>query len=399
MRLSTGLCRSIVVAASAAIFAAAIVLFPAPAHSQSCDLGSIVNDFANIGGALTGPACDAAYADSAALTVAVSVLGGLLAADPSAGKSFCGEAQNAFSNGQTATDINQLVSNYFGAGVGTDLVTAVAGAAGGPLSTLSCACTIDQGIGQIGSDIGSCFEAVVCAGVQLISGHPGSPCQCTHPLPVANNNCTAPLNCQELSHENDLDCQGVILEDASQNPPNYQVSGNYVIDFSYGWDGSSYWCSPQHFCSCPSPMKLVKVPVSWDSNIVMFTCQCPNNPNDSNDPSNTHPPPPPLGMPASLAPAPPLECICNNTGRVALPEGSPYGICPNLTGQQCAPGQENVNNICVRPCSDPTQLQLADGSCCDPRQASACGTCCPGGQAPNPTTGNCSPIVIVPIRQ
>jgi hypothetical protein len=390
------LSRSIVVAASVAIFAAAIISFPTAARSQSCDLGSIINDFANIGDALTGPACDAAYADSTALTLAATGLGGLLAADPSAGKSLCDAAQNAFSNGQTATDINQLVSNYFGPGVGSDLVTAVAGAAGGPLATLSCACTIDQGIGQIGSDIGSCFETALCDVFKLFPGQTCGTCQ--HPLPTPGADCAAPLSCAQNAHATDFDCTNAVYEDVTQKPPNYMVSGNYILDYSYGC-GSCQWCSPQHFCSCPSPMKLVQVPVEWDrQNIAMFTCQCPNNPKDSNDPSNTHAPPPPPGIPESLAPPPPLQCICNNTGRVALPEGSPYGICPNLTGQQCAAGQQNVDNICVTPCSDPTKLQLADGSCCDPKQVSACGACCPSGQAPNPTTGNCSPIVLLPIR-
>jgi hypothetical protein len=321
-----------------------------------------------------------------------TALGVLLAADPSAGKSLCGEAQNAFSNGQSAANINQLVTNYFGGGVGSDLVSALSSVAG-PLATLSCACSIDQGIGQIANDIGSCFEAAVCAGVELITQ---KPCNCTHPLPTANDNCTAPLKCAKQAHATDAECRDDILEDVTQNPPNYKVSGNYILDFNYTWDGSSYWCSPQHFCSCPSPMKLVQVPVDWDQNVAMFTCQCPNdpsNPNDPNDPNNTHPPSAPPGV------APALECICNNTGQVAKPEGSPYGICPNLTGKQCPKGQMNVDNECVTPCSDPTKLQTADGSCCDPTQVSACGSCCPSGESPNPKTGNCSPIVIKPIRQ
>jgi hypothetical protein len=387
-----GLGRSIGAAAWAAVFAAGTVFFATPARSDSCDLGSIINDFANIGEALTGPACDQAYGDSTALTVAATALGVLLAADPSAGKSLCNEAQAALSNGQSAANINQLVTNYFGTGVGSDLVGALSSAAG-PLATLSCACSIDRGVGQIANDIGSCFEAAVCQGVELITP---KPCNCTHPLPTANDNCTAPLKCAKQAHAADAECKDDILEDVTQKPPNYKVSGNYILDFNYTWDGSSYWCSPQHFCSCPSPMKLVQVPVDWDQNVAMFTCQCPtdpSNPNDPNTPNNTHAPPAPPGVP------PALECICNNTGQVAKPEGSPYGICPNLAGKQCPPGQKNVDNECVTPCSDPTKLQMADGSCCDPQQVSACGSCCPSGQSPNPKTGNCSPVVIKPIRQ
>jgi hypothetical protein len=386
-----GLCRSIVAAACAAVFAAGIVSLPNPARSDSCDLGSIVNDFSNIGDALTGPACDQAYADSGVLTAAAIALGALLAADPSAGKSFCGDVQNAFSNGQSLGNIDQLVSNYF-PGAGAELASALASVAG-PLATLSCACSIDQGVGQIGNDIGSCFEAVICDGVQLLSGHPGGSCECTHPLPVAGGDCAAPLKCAQTVHANDPECAGAVYENVTQIPPNYQVSGNYILDDNYSWDGSSYWCGPQHFCSCPSPMQLVQVPVDWDQNVRMFTCQCPNNASNPNDSNNTHPPPTPPGV------APPLQCICNNTGQVARPTNSTYGSCPDLVGKPCPPGQQNVENACVMPCADPTKLQMGDGSCCDPTQVSACGTCCPTGQAPNPRTGNCSPVKLVPIRQ
>lgn len=389
-----GLCRSIVAAAWSAVFAAGMASLPAPAHSQSCDLGSIVNDFSNIGDALTGRACDQAYSDSAALTVAAGALGALLAADPSAGKSLCGDVQNLFSNGQSAANLNQIVNNYFGSGIGpgSELIGVLSQVAG-PLATLSCACSIDQGIGQIGTDIGSCFEAVICAGVQFLSGHPGGSCECTHPLPVAGDDCAAPLKCATTAHANDPECADAVYENVTQNPPNYQLSGNYILDDGYSWDGSSYWCGPQHFCSCPSPMKLVQVPVDWDQQVAMFTCQCPNDAGNPNNSNNTHAPPTPPGV------APPLQCICNNTGQVARPTNSTYGSCPDLTGKQCPPGQMNVENNCVTPCSDPTKLQMADGSCCDPTQVSACGACCPKGQAPNPRTGNCSPVKIEPIRQ
>ena len=104
----------------------------------------------------------------------------------------------------------------------------------GPLATLSCACSIDQGVGQIANDIGSCFEAAVCAGIQLISGHPGQPCDCTHPLPVAGDDCAAPLKCAQTAHATDPECTDAIYESVTQNPPNYQISGNYILDDSGG---------------------------------------------------------------------------------------------------------------------------------------------------------------------
>ncbi len=387
MRLCGGLSRSIVAAVTAAIFAAAAMLFPAPARSQSCNLGDLVNAFANIGDTLSGPACDQAYADTGTLTAAAGALGILLAADPSAGQSLCDAANTAFSNGQSAANINNMVSAYFG-GTGldlavNDLVSALSSVAG-PLATLSCACSIDQGVGQIATDIGSCFEAALCDAVKALGGECNT---CKPELPTPNGNCTPPLDCAKFAHAQDADCYGDIVEDTGVSPPSYKVSGNYILDYGNG-------CGSPRFCSCPSPMTLVQVPVEWNQPWdVMFTCQCPSNPNNKNDPNNTHPPPAPPGV------APALECICDNTGKVALPAGGAGGICPNLIGKQCPPGQQNVDNECVTPCADPTKVQMADGSCCDPKQVSQCGLCCRSGQAPNPTTGNCSPIVLKPIRQ
>ena len=103
-----------------------------------------------------------------------------------------------------------------------------------------------------------------------------------------------------------------------------------------------------------------------------MTRQCPNDPSNPND-CKQHP----CTAYAAWRRRRRLECICNNTGQVARPTNSTYGSCPDLTGKQCPKGQKNVENQCVTPCSDPTKLQMADGSCCDPKQVSACGTCCP----------------------
>ena len=48
-------------------------------------------------------------------------------------------------------------------------------------------------------------------------------------------------------------------------------------------------------------MKLVQVPVDWDQQVAMFTCQCPNDPSNPNDANNTHAPPTPPGVYAALA--------------------------------------------------------------------------------------------------
>jgi hypothetical protein len=63
-------------------------------------------------------------------------------------------------------------------------------------------------------------------------------------------------------------------------------------------------------------------------------------------------------------------------------------MCPSLVGQVCPLGQTNYGGKCLPTCPG-NQAPMANGLCCDPGQASACGQCCPQGQRPAPVTGGC----------
>jgi len=196
-----------------------------------------------------------------------------------------------------------------------------------------------------------------------------------------------------------------VIYASPSNPPSYFThntqNGQVVVDVVDGWDGHSYWCSPDRYCFCPSPLTLKQIPVNYlGDGTVMFTCQCPTAADRNNDPTQgTHP----LNPSGSLA----YVCICDSTGLPAVPPdwGQPNGpggnnlnpthsICPiPLTGVPCpVAGQIRVsNNKCVAPCTKPGEVMTPDGICCDPNNVAECGQCCGPGLVPNPANGTCMP--------
>ncbi len=362
--------RRLFIANRTAVLAAVLIAFATPASAQKCDINALVNAI----GSISGPACGSAADDPGALTGAAAALGVFLAADQAAGTNFCNAAQNAYDNITSGQNQSQTIQNLLGpyGSVVGDLTSALTSVAN-PLATASCACSIDQGIAQLGNNGVACLQNAICGIQQSVLNEP---CACIPPLPIANTNCTPPISCTfNAQSGSQPECTGALEEDTGVNPPSYKVTGQTVTDFTDGWNGSDKYCTAFSFCSCPSPMTLKEWPVNYLGGIVMFSCQCP------------------AGTSLSTAPGPgaPLVCICDNTKQPALPANSPYGSCPDLTGPLCATGQVAVGNKCVTPCSNPSQIPLANGSCCDPKQASSCGLCCPSGQSPDPTTGNCTP--------
>jgi hypothetical protein len=85
----------------------------------------------------------------------------------------------------------------------------------------------------------------------------------------------------------------------------------------------------------------------------MFLCACPAG---SSPPSNE------TGPGSST-------CVCNNGPQAGQP----------------LPG----NGVCAPVCQK-TLVPVAGGACCAPTQVSACGDCCPAGQTPDATTGQCA---------
>jgi hypothetical protein len=363
---------------AAAVLAAA----PVSARADGCSVDDLWNAIESTASAITSEACAAACADTAGAgcTAAAGITAGLGVAAASQGQGavdgFCSQVNNA----QTAVgDVGALQSWANAAGMSLDLVSAL-GSIGDPLSIVQCSCSLEQGVNQLGGDTLSCFQDAIC-GLQQDLGWGG--CGCHPPPPVAAN-CTPPPDC--VINNTDPGCENAIYG-AQSNPPGQIVkslsNGTMVVDVTDGWDGKSYWCSPDRYCFCPSPMKLAAVPNDYmnggtpSNGYVIYYCQCPNlGPGQT-----TH---------AAAASGPLAEvCICDSTGLAAVPPvksivNPTASICPiPLTGIPCPSGEVRVGSKCVAPCTSKSQVMTPYGACCDPTQVTSCGTCCPAGTVPD----------------
>ena len=363
----------------------AFAVFAVPARGDDgCSLQQVGQAIDNTYNAATGPACASSYDNSEVLTAVVIAVGGLLAADPNDGQKLC----DAANSGQG--DLTTL-SQYLPADVVSQLQVVA-----DPLAMVSCACSADQGIGQLAGDIVACLgdalKDTICwlQGVVL-----NNPCNCT-PAPPTLASCTPPPGCYEtLVQQNyyDQNCKSI---EGNYGPGYVPVKQTSVSSGTLVTSGVGDSCGGGEYCFCPSPMEVVYEPDNYrndynpSNGFFMVVCRCPNSDHydpkyNPNNPQNTH-----------ALPGAPNVCICDRTGLVAVPPvkttTNPTAvICPTpFLGPPCPPGEERINNQCVKPCSDPSQIQLANGKCCSPSQASSCGECCPSGQAPDPT-GNCSP--------
>jgi hypothetical protein len=364
---------STVSAVRTAALAAAVLALATTARADC--LSDIGNALLNTANAVGSPECETAFSESPEV---VTALAALLAAD----SSVAGQVCNA------VYDLEQ-----WGPTLASSLWTALQ-AAGSPVDIAQCACDISQGLGQLPSDAGACIEGFFCGAANFVGNLTGlgNQCQtCTPPPPVMAN-CTPP------------DCTECRADPSRCNGCNNLLEGYYDPNSVYGSvvqqheaDGSTLvmWqsgsqCTAAEYCFCPSPMT---VQTNWEydpsgDQWYYISCQCPKGTHLAGQPGQQTIP----------------VCICNDTGRPAQPAGSVIGICPNLLGKPCPPGEENIQGRCVTPCPNPAQVQLADGTCCDPSQTAACGLCCPAGQHPDPVTGNCAaashpvPIRLRPLR-
>jgi hypothetical protein len=362
--------------------ALAIAAIVAPGLARaggSCNFGDFLQAVENTVSSLSSGACGAACAEGGAGCFAAGGIGtalGVVAATQGQGSvdNFCTALNTA------ASDATSIQSWLAAAGVGSDLVSAIA-SAGDPISVAQCACDLEQNVGQLSSEASSCFQDAIC-GLQQDLGFGG--CSCTPPAPVA------------------VACSQIVGDNSSPAPTRVDklTNGTLVTDLRQGWDGHSQYCSPQQYCFCPSPMQVVEQPdyallgsdpwpcqsqtdyyCAWT-----YSCQCPQlGPGQT-----THP----------AAASGPLSqvCLCDSTGLAAVPPVksniNPTGsICPiPLTGIPCPNGQvRDGQGKCVAACASGSQVMTPDGHCCDPTQVTSCGTCCPPGTTPNLTNGTCSP--------
>jgi hypothetical protein len=374
----------------AAAMATALLSSGAPARADGCSVGDLWQAIENIASSVASGDCAAACADTAgagctAAAALTAALGGVAASQgQGAVDGFCGQVNNVQTG---AGDIAALQSWANAAGLSVDLAS-ILGSLGDPLSIAECGCSLEQGLNQLGGDTLSCMQDAIC-GLQQDLGWGG--CACHPPTPVAAD-CTPPPGCAD---NNTLPgCENAIYG-APSNPPGQIVkplsNGTMVIDVTDGWDGSSYWCSPDRYCFCPSPMKLVPVPNNYmnggtpSNGYVIYYCQCPS----LGAGQNTHP---------AAASGPLAEvCICDNTGLAAVPPlkstvNPATSICPiPLTGIPCPGGEVNVGGKCVAACSN-NEVRTPNGACCSPAEVTACGECCPPGTTADLANGTCEPL-------
>jgi len=393
---------SIIAAARSVLLVAGVVTFATAAHADDC-LSGLAQALANTFKAAGSSECETGFGESAE---AVGALAAVVAAGGDVANQVCSDVGDVAKWGSSLPE--PLASE----------LAQLAGALGDVTAIAQCACELGQSISQLPSDVGSCIEQAFCSAANFVGNllQLGNQCQTCSPPPPILGNCTPPDSCVDCWWNPNSDCAAhpekygcANLIEGQLDPFNGFQDTGAVIQTPLPGGGTMIVtaplpdsCAPSLMCICPSPMTVVhkQLDQSGDSSLFptyIVYCECPrnpNNPNDPNDPGNTHLATQP-GQPSIPA------CICDNTGRPAQPPGSPYGICPNLTGPSCPPGQVYSEGACVTPCADPKQIKLANGTCCAPSQAAACGECCPAGQYPDPVTGNCAtgPAPATPVRQ
>ncbi|MCI4679573.1 hypothetical protein K9U39_06680 [Rhodoblastus acidophilus] len=318
-----------------------------------------------------------------------SVLTGVAAAaGQSAVNSFCSQAEGK-------TDVNKIISILKSAGGSSvDQLAGVLNSVGSITSVVKCACETEQGAGSLGSNIGACMEDALCSLQEALGG--GS-CYCTRPPPALARCAAVNQKCEKVMYTEWWrypECQGIGASGSIFNTnPNGQNSGGYMqpwqstLSVTTTPEGTlvqqlpptaeGTGCGGVHYCFCPAPMKInwVHVPnPGSDREFYVLACDCPEG---------THP--------GDVMPNGISSCLCDNTNQPAMLSGlAVHGICPPPA---CPAGQSRMggDGPCVTPCADPKQGMAFDGSCCDPKQMSSCGKCCPLDTFPNSQTGSCEP--------
>jgi hypothetical protein len=390
--------RRIALVLSVTLVAAWATLFPVAPARAGCSLDDVLNSLENALSSIGSSSCAAACSDGVGCGAAAAVVAVLAGVSADAGQgsvnSFCGDISNLLQQVNNGSDDANSVVNALqqatGSSIGQDVLSQLSSAVGSvadPLGVAQCACGVEQGIGQLGSSFGACLQDFLCAGDALL----GSPCTCTAPPPVMANCSQSNANCASWT-DTDPACQGqnsILAGSGGSNIPGYEpvhvstnAGGTLVTTGGDSSDGAGH-CSPVTYCFCPAPMVPTwtfdypwVVNNGWNvdaSQFYIFSCACP---------SGTHM--------AANSPVGLSSCLCDSTNLPAIFGESLVGMCPPPA---CPTGQVRLSptSACVTPCSDPSEGMTFDGACCNPAQLTSCGTCCPPGTTPDPTSGTCNP--------
>lgn len=396
--------RRIAVTISAALLAAAATSAPLTSARAggSCSINDILNGLQNTIETIASSNCAGVTSDPA-LWAPVGVASGVMAGI-SQSQQFCQAVQNVQNQlTNVQGDGNSLVSQLNNLGIDASFLSSVLGALGSAsdaLSVVECACGLSNNITQVGGDLGACLVDALCDLQNLAHQiDPGLFGSCSGTIVMVPSNCTQ--NPCQSNGVCDPNLGGnVILQCPSgdDGPPVTQSpgpNGGTIVSSTLGADSSGN--VSVEACACPAPMIGSWIPAGnysgWPSIVSdpackFFMCECPSG-----------------STLAGNSGASQYLCICQNTGQPAQAPGSdpylnPEGVpCPlPLTGLPCPKGQTNVEGKCVAQCAS-NEVLLANGTCCAPSQASACGTCCPSGQVPD-ASGSCAapPKLVNPPR-
>jgi hypothetical protein len=387
-----GMLRLVAGQAGIALFTAAALFFQPSQARGDCSPSDLWNALENTFSTITSSGCAGVSADPA-LWAPVGVAAGVMAG-VSQSQQFCQGVQNVQNQlSNLSGDGNSLVTQLDNLGVNADFLASALsalGSASDALSVVECSCALSNNISQLGGDAGDCIEGALCDLQNLANSlDPSAFPSCSGHVVIQQSNCTQ-NPCQSNGSCNPNLGNVIVQCPAGDDaPPVNQVNGpngsGTIVSVTNGADASGNIYVQQ--CICPPPMQGTWTSfgnyAGWgqivqDPNCSFFTCNCP-----------------PDSQAAATSGAGAYVCICNNTHQPAQPPikttTNPGGIpCPvPLTGLPCPNGQTNDAGKCVPTCAS-NQILLANGTCCDPAQASSCGTCCPGGQSPDPVTGACS---------
>jgi hypothetical protein len=384
-RIAHGVCAALLVAT-----AMLLSLVPVRANPD-CSPQDLANAVESAFNAFASSACASASSTGVGAGIATGLTGALFGISAGAGQNsvrdFCNAISSALNTtGDIQSDANTaqqiLGSSSSALSSVASFVSDAASAGLDPLNIAACACTVEEGLEQAGSDLAGCACDIAATFL-------GSTCNCTPP-PTQTADCASTIAVDASGgsgcggfYDKDPACQGegpnglgtIIKTPSGTSPPVVQINGpNGTTVIQYGAIGA---CAPSWSCFCPKPMTWTWVcDASLDSNCTVngeqiFACVCP---------SGTH------ADPSGKLVNGISVCLCDTTNQPADLRPDSFQMCPSCpTGEV----QASATGKCVAPCAK-NEVMTPDGTCCDPNKVTYCGQCCPPGMTPDPALGTCT---------